>query len=318
MLGVPGPRLMAVNGDEGEPGTIKDRYFLESDPHRVLEGMLIGAHVVAATDIYFYVRDEYQAALVVLRRELDKLKAAGLTDGLNIHLRRGAGAYICGEESAMIESIEGKRGLPRHKPPLPFQVGIFGRPTLINNVETLYWIRDLVERGPHWWLDQGRNGRKGLHTYSVSGRVAKSRRQDRAGRRHHPRTDRRVLRRHAARPRSSRPICRAAPRAASCPRRSATSRWISARWSRTAAFIGSAAVVVLSDQDDMREARAQRHAVLRGRKLRPMHAVPGRAREKAARLMAQKDWDTELLSELRRRCATPRSAAWARRRPIRC
>jgi NADH:ubiquinone oxidoreductase subunit F (NADH-binding) len=173
VLGVPGPRLMAVNGDEGEPGTIKDRYFLESDPHRVLEGMLIGAHVVGATDIYFYVRDEYQAALVVLRRELDKLKAAGLIDALNVHLRRGAGAYICGEESAMIESIEGKRGLPRHKPPLPFQVGIFGRPSLINNVETLYWVRDLVERGPQWWLDQGRNGRKGLHTYSVSGRVAR-------------------------------------------------------------------------------------------------------------------------------------------------
>ena len=172
VLGVPGPRLMAVNGDEGEPGTIKDRYLLESDPHRVLEGMLIGAHVVAATDIYFYVRDEYQAALVVLRQELDKLKAAGLIDALNIHLRRGAGAYICGEESAMIESLEGKRGLPRHKPPLPFQVGIFGRPSLINNIETLYWIRDLVERGPQWWLDLGRNGRKGLHTYSVSGRVA--------------------------------------------------------------------------------------------------------------------------------------------------
>jgi formate dehydrogenase len=172
VLGEKGPRLMAVNADEGEPGTFKDRYFLETDPHRVLEGMLMGAHLVEAADIYFYLRDEYPECHEILTREIARLDAAGLLAGVRVHLRRGAGAYICGEESAMIESIEGKRGLPRHKPPLPFQAGIFGRPTLINNVETLYWIRDLVERGPEWWTGQGRNGRKGLHVYSVSGRVA--------------------------------------------------------------------------------------------------------------------------------------------------
>jgi formate dehydrogenase len=172
VLGEKGPRLMAVNADEGEPGTFKDRYFLETDPHRVLEGMLMAAYLVEAPDIYFYLRDEYPECHAILTREIEKLELAGLLTGVRIHLRRGAGAYICGEESAMIESIEGKRGLPRHKPPLPFQVGIFGRPTLINNVETLFWIRDLVERGPEWWTGQGRNGRKGVHVYSVSGRVA--------------------------------------------------------------------------------------------------------------------------------------------------
>jgi len=172
VLGERGPRLMAVNADEGEPGTFKDRHFLETDPHRALEGMLMAAYLVEASDVYFYLRDEYPECHEILRREIDKLEAAGLLAGTRVWLRRGAGAYICGEESAMIESIEGKRGLPRHKPPLPFQVGIFGRPTLINNVETLYWIRELVERGPEWWTGQGRNGRKGLHVYSVSGRVA--------------------------------------------------------------------------------------------------------------------------------------------------
>jgi formate dehydrogenase beta subunit len=167
VLGEPGPRLMAVNGDEGEPGTFKDQFFLNSDPHRFLEGTLIGAHVVEATDVYIYIRDEYPIAREILATEIPKLPAGGPP----IHLRRGAGAYICGEESSLIESIEGKRGLPRHKPPFPFQVGLFGRPTLINNVETLYWIRDLVEKGAGWWKSHGRNGRLGLRSYSVSGRV---------------------------------------------------------------------------------------------------------------------------------------------------
>ena len=165
--GEPGPRLMAVNGDEGEPGTIKDQFYLNSDPHRFLEGMLIGAHVVEASEIYVYIRDEYPISREILAREIAKLPAGGPL----IHLRRGAGAYICGEESSMIESIEGKRGLPRHKPPFPFQVGLFGRPTLINNVETLFWIRDLLERGVDWWKSHGRNGRTGLRSFSVSGRV---------------------------------------------------------------------------------------------------------------------------------------------------
>jgi formate dehydrogenase beta subunit len=165
--GEPGPRLMAVNADEGEPGTFKDQYYLNTDPHRFLEGMLIGAHVVEASEIYVYVRDEYPIARQILANEIPKLPPGGPT----IHMRRGAGAYICGEESSLIESIEGKRGLPRHKPPFPFQVGLFGRPTLINNVETLYWIRDLLEKGADWWKSHGRNGRIGLRSYSVSGRV---------------------------------------------------------------------------------------------------------------------------------------------------
>jgi formate dehydrogenase len=163
----PGPRLMAINGDEGEPGTFKDRYYLESDPHRFIEGMLIGAHLVEASDVYIYLRDEYPAVRHILKIELAKLPAGGPT----IHLRRGAGAYICGEESSLLESLEGKRGLPRHKPPFPFQVGLFGRPTLINNVETVFWVRDIVEKGADWWKSHGRNGRSGLRSYSVSGRV---------------------------------------------------------------------------------------------------------------------------------------------------
>ena len=168
----PGPRIMAVNGDEGEPGTFKDRYYLSRDPHRMLEGMLIGAAVVEATDVYVYMRDEYPEIIALLRQEIAKVEAAGLADHTKIHLRRGAGAYICGEESAMIESIEGKRGLPRHRPPYVAEVGIFGRPTLVNNLETLFWIRDLLERGGEWFNSQGKENHPGFRSYSVSGRVA--------------------------------------------------------------------------------------------------------------------------------------------------
>jgi formate dehydrogenase len=167
----PGPRLMAVNADEGEPGTFKDRHYLETDPNRFLEGMLIGAWAIEASDVYIYLRDEYPQCREILSREIAKLEAAGHARKTRIHLRRGAGAYICGEESAMLESIEGKRGLPRHKPPFPSQVGLFGRPTLINNVETLFWVRDIVEKGAGFFTSQGRNGRKGLRSFSVSGRV---------------------------------------------------------------------------------------------------------------------------------------------------
>jgi formate dehydrogenase len=167
VLGEPGPRLMAINGDEGEPGTFKDRWYLETDPHRFIEGMLIGAHIVEAPEIYIYLRDEYPASREILEREIAKLPP----DGPTLHMRRGAGAYICGEASALLESIEGKRGLPRHKPPYPFQVGLFGLPTLINNIETLWWVRDIVEKGADWWKSHGRNERHGLRSYSVSGRV---------------------------------------------------------------------------------------------------------------------------------------------------
>jgi formate dehydrogenase beta subunit len=169
----PAPRLMAVNADEGEPGTFKDRYYLELNPHRFLEGMLIAAWVVEARDIYLYIRDEYSELRIMLEHELAWLAAFGTAGDARIHLRRGAGAYICGEESAMIESIEGKRGLPRHRPPYVAQVGLFGRPTLEQNVETLYWVRDIVEKGAAWFNSHGRRERKGLRSFSVSGRVKK-------------------------------------------------------------------------------------------------------------------------------------------------
>jgi formate dehydrogenase len=167
----PAPRMMAVNGDEGEPGTFKDRYYLERDPHRFIEGMLIGAWVVEAAEVYFYLRDEYPEIRLLVEREIEKVEAAGLIRNTKFHMRRGAGAYICGEESAMIESIEGKRGLPRHRPPFVAQVGLFGRPTLEQNVETLFWIRDIVEKGASWVTSQGRHDRKGFRSFSVSGRV---------------------------------------------------------------------------------------------------------------------------------------------------
>jgi formate dehydrogenase beta subunit len=167
----PAPKLMAVNIDEGEPGTFKDRTYLERDPHRFLEGMLIAARVVGIDAVYIYLRDEYHGCRAILETEIAKLQDNPPCDLPHIELRRGAGAYICGEESAMIESIEGKRGEPRMRPPYIAQVGLFGRPTLEHNFETLYWVRDIVEKGADWFSGFGRNGRKGLRSFSVSGRV---------------------------------------------------------------------------------------------------------------------------------------------------
>ena len=169
--GFPGPRLMTINGDEGEPGTFKDRWFLERDPHRTLEGALIAAHAVDAERIYFYMRDEYPAVLHILRTEIAALEEAGIAPRGFIELRRGAGAYICGEESAMLESIEGKRGLPRNRPPYIAELGLFGRPTLNQNVETLWWLRDIIEKGPEWFAGLGKPGHPGIRSWSVSGRV---------------------------------------------------------------------------------------------------------------------------------------------------
>ncbi|WP_299898506.1 NAD(P)H-dependent oxidoreductase subunit E [uncultured Ruegeria sp.] len=168
-----GPRYLAVNGDEGEPGTFKDRYYLERTPHVFLEGMLIAAWAVEAETCFIYMRDEYPAVLEILRREIAALEDAGIVEPGYIDLRRGAGAYICGEESAMIESIEGKKGLPRHRPPFVAQVGVFGRPTLVHNVETLFWVSKICREGPEILNSVEKNGRKGLRSYSVSGRVAK-------------------------------------------------------------------------------------------------------------------------------------------------
>jgi len=169
----PAPRLMAVNIDEGEPGTFKDRHYLERDPHRFLEGTLIAAWAVGIDDVYIYLRDEYAASRAILEKAIAELEADAPCALPRLHLRRGAGAYICGEESAMIESIEGKRGMPRLRPPYVAQVGLFGRPTLEHNMETLYWVRVILEKGAEAFSSHGRHGRKGLRSFSVSGRVAK-------------------------------------------------------------------------------------------------------------------------------------------------
>jgi NADH:ubiquinone oxidoreductase subunit F (NADH-binding)/NADH:ubiquinone oxidoreductase subunit E len=169
----PAPRVMAMNIDEGEPGTFKDRWYLERDPHRFLEGMLVAAWCAGVGEVWVYLRDEYAGCRAILERELLKLQSEKPCALPPIHLRRGAGAYICGEESAMIESIEGKRGMPRLRPPYVAQVGLFGRPTLEHNMETVHWVREIVEKGAQWFAAQGRNGRKGLRSFSVSGRVRK-------------------------------------------------------------------------------------------------------------------------------------------------
>jgi formate dehydrogenase beta subunit len=167
----PAPRVMAVNIDEGEPGTFKDRWYLERDPHRFLEGMLVAAWCAGVGEIWIYLRDEYAGCRAILEKELKELQEQKPCALPPIHLRRGAGAYICGEESAMIESIEGRRGMPRLRPPYVAQVGLFGRPTLEHNMESVYWVREIVEKGAQWFASQGRNGRKGLRSFSVSGRV---------------------------------------------------------------------------------------------------------------------------------------------------
>ena len=169
----PAPRLLAINIDEGEPGTFKDRYYLERDPHRFLEGAIIAAWTVQIAEVYIYLRDEYAGCREILQRELKALQADPPCPLPPIHLRRGAGAYICGEESAMIESIEGRRGMPRLRPPYVAQVGLFGYPTLEHNMETLHWVRGILEKGASWFASQGRHGRTGLRSFSVSGRVRK-------------------------------------------------------------------------------------------------------------------------------------------------
>jgi len=296
VLGEPGPRLMAVNADEGEPGTFKDRHFLETDPHRVLEGMLMGAHLVEAADVYFYLRDEYPECRHILLQEIGKLEEAGLLAGVRVHLRRGAGAYICGEESAMIESIEGKRGLPRHKPPLPFQVGIFGRPTLINNVETLYWIRDLVERGPDWWTGQGRNGRKGRHVYSVSGRVANP------GVKIAPAgvTVRELIDEFCGGMlpgHSFKAYVPGGPSSGILPASMGDIPLDFGTLEPHGSFIGSAAVVILSDKDSIRDAALNLMRFFMDESCG--QCTPCRVgTEKAVKLMGARGWDEKLLNEL--------------------
>jgi len=294
VLGEPGPRLMAVNGDEGEPGTFKDRHYLNTDPHRFLEGMLIGADIVQASDVYIYIRDEYPVAREILKREIAKLPEGGPV----LHLRRGAGAYICGEESSMLESIEGKRGLPRHKPPFPFQVGLFGRPTLINNVETLYWIRDLVERGTDWWKSHGRNGRTGLRSFSVSGRVKEP------GMKLAPAgiTIAELIAEYCGGMLEGHRFMGYLPGGASGGILPASMSDIPLDFGtleKYGCFIGSAAVVVLSDKDDVRAAALNLLRFFEDESCG--QCTPCRVgTEKACQLMEKKDWDKPLLTELAR------------------
>jgi NADH:ubiquinone oxidoreductase subunit F (NADH-binding)/NADH:ubiquinone oxidoreductase subunit E len=292
----PGPRLMAVNGDEGEPGTFKDRHYLETDPHRFLEGMLIGALAVEAADVYIYLRDEYPQCREVLLTEIAKIEAAGLARATRIHLRRGAGAYICGEESAMLESIEGKRGLPRHKPPFPSQVGLFGRPTLINNIETLFWVRDIVEKGPTWFSSHGRNGRTGLRTFSVSGRVKNPGvKLTDAGI-----TVRELIDEHCGGMADGHTFKGYLPGGASGGILPASMGDIPLDFGTLephGSFIGSAAVVILSDQDNMRDVALNLMRFFEDESCG--QCTPCRnGTEKAVMLMSEPAWDEPLLEAL--------------------
>ena len=292
VIGEPGPRLMAVNADEGEPGTFKDRVYLDSDPHRFLEGMLIGAHVVEAAEVYIYLRDEYPISREILIREMAKLPPGGPV----IHLRRGAGAYICGEESSLLESVEGKRGLPRHKPPYPFQVGLFGKPTLINNVETLFWVRDIVEKGAAWWKSHGRNGRVGLRSFSVSGRVKKP------GMKLAPAgiTVRELIAEFCGGMQEGHEFHAYLPGGASGGILPASMGDIPLDFGtleKYGCFIGSAAIVVLSDKDDVKEAALNLMRFFEDESCG--QCTPCRVgTQKAVNLMTRKSWDRELLGEL--------------------
>jgi formate dehydrogenase beta subunit len=292
----PAPRVMAVNADEGEPGTFKDRHYMGRDPHRFLEGMLIAAWVVEARDIYLYIRDEYPEIRLMLAEEIAKVVEAGLAPHADIHLRRGAGAYICGEESAMIESIEGKRGWPRHRPPYVAQVGVFGRPTLEQNVETLYWVRDIVEKGAAWFSSHGRRGHKGLRSFSVSGRVKEP------GVRLAPAgiTVRELIDEMCGGMAEGHTLKGYLPGGASGGILPASLADIPLDFGTIephGGFVGSHAVVILSDKDDMKAVALNLMRFFEDESCG--QCTPCRVgTEKAAKLMAQAPWDEVLLTEL--------------------
>jgi len=292
----PAPRLMAVNADEGEPGTFKDRHYLERDPHRFIEGMLIAAWVVEAPEIYIYIRDEYPEVRLMLADEIAKVVAAGFAQHAGIHLRRGAGAYICGEESAMIESIEGKRGLPRHRPPYVAQVGLFGRPTLEQNVETLFWVRDIVEKGAAWFTSHGRRERKGFRSFSVSGRVKKP------GVVLAPAgvTVRELIEEYCGGMTEGHDFKAYLPGGASggiLPASMADLPLDFGTLEKYGCFVGSHAVVILSDKDDMKAVAVNLMRFFEdesGGQCTPCRV----GTEKAVKLMATGPWDEALLKEL--------------------
>lgn len=297
----PAPRYLCVNADEGEPGTFKDRYYLARDPHRFLEGVLIAAHAIAAERAYIYLRDEYPGIRLILSREIDRLEREGLAPPGYVELRRGAGAYICGEESAMIESIEGKRGLPRHRPPYVAQVGLFGRPTLVNNVETLFWVRDIVEKGPDWFASHGRHGGKGLRSYSVSGRVREP------GVKLAPAgiTVAELIEEFCGGMAEGHRFRAYLPGGASggiLPASMADLPLDFGKLEHLGCFVGSHAVVVLSDQDDLKEVVRNLMRFFEDESCG--QCTPCRVgTEKAVKLMQRPVWDQALLAELSRAMA---------------
>jgi formate dehydrogenase len=292
----PRPRLMAVNADEGEPGTFKDRLYLEREPHRFLEGMLIAAWAVEADAVYLYLRDEYPAAREILLKEIAAIETAGLARHTHIHLRRGAGAYICGEESAMLESIEGNRGYPRHRPPYVAQVGIFNRPTLVNNVETLYWVPEILARGGEWFASHGRSGGKGLRSYSVSGRVKEP------GVKLAPAgvTARELVEEFSGGMLDGHQFKGYLPGGASggiLPESMADLPLDFGKLEEHGCFVGSHAVVILSDQDDMTEVALNLMRFFKDESCG--QCTPCRnGTEKAVQLMGEPRWDADALNDL--------------------
>ena len=290
------PRYLAVNGDEGEPGTFKDRYFLEREPHMFLEGMLVAAWAVEAEKCFVYIRDEYPAALEILAREISELEQAGIIAKDGIELRRGAGAYICGEESAMIESIEGKRGLPRHRPPYVAQVGVFNRPTLVHNVETLYWVGRIAREGGDVFGAFGANGRKGMRSYSVSGRVKKP------GVVIAPAglTVRELIDDHCGGMLDGHEFKAYQPGGPSSGLLPAELGDVPLDFDTLQShgtFIGSAAVVVLSDKDSVRAAALNMLRFFEDESCG--QCTPCRVGcEKAVKLMSEDEWNTDLLEDL--------------------
>ncbi|MGA8418190.1 MAG: NAD(P)H-dependent oxidoreductase subunit E [Pseudolabrys sp.] len=292
----PAPRMFAVNADEGEPGTFKDRFYLEQDPHRFIEGVLIAAWVVEAKDTYIYIRDEYPELRLMLLDEIEKVEAAGLSPHTKLHLRRGAGAYICGEESAMIESIEGKRGLPRHRPPYVAQVGLFGRPTLEQNVETMFWIRDIIEKGAEWATSQGRHERKGFRSFSVSGRVKNP------GVKLAPAgiTMRELVDEFSGGMQDGhefKAYLPGGPSGGILPASMADIPLDFGTLEKYGCFVGSHAVVILSDKDDIKAAALNLMKFFEDESCG--QCTPCRVgTEKAVKLMAKGPWDVKLLEEL--------------------
>lgn len=293
--GFEGPRYVVMNADESEPGTFKDRHCFETDPHRVLEGLQIAAWAIDAERAYIYLRDEYPGVRAILQRELQRLDEAGLMR-IPLELRRGAGAYICGEESAMIESVEGKRGLPRHRPPFVAEVGVFDKPTLAQNVETLFWVRDIVEKGADWFASQGVNGAKGLRHYSVSGPVREP------GVKLAPAglTVRQLIDDYCGGMAEGRELKAYLPGGASggiLPASMADIPLDFGKLEEHGCFIGSHAIMVLSDQDSIKDVAFNLTRFFEEESCG--QCTPCRVgTEKAVKLMSQPKWDRSLLTEL--------------------